>query len=197
MTRSLCGIVFATALLTGIGCSDEDPDTENTALFDQLNQSTDFRLDETSYDANQYEVATLASGGDVLTVAARGVSFTCPGGDPNKHEIERAFRADIHISNPAALSLGMPIDVGDPAAPIQAELSALAFEDPCFFWEGGAQGTVTIDSIELHGNPADNVIRGSFDLRAGEALPKCEGGEPKVIEIQWTNFEPMNASRCK
>jgi hypothetical protein len=197
--RSLSRIVCASALLACAGCSDEEPETEDAARIAQLNQNTDFRLDGTTFDVNRYEVAPLPPEGDTITLGARSMAYTCIGGDPNNQLLERAFRADIHIANPATLPLGMPVDVGDPTAPIQAELSALDFNEACQFWEGGAQGTVTIDSIELHGNPAENVIRGSFDLRAENALPvtECAEVKPRLIEIRWTNFAPINAAHCK
>jgi hypothetical protein len=197
--RSLYGIVCAAALLACAGCSNEEPNTEDAARIAQLNQNTDFRLDGTTFDVNRYEVAPLAPEGDVITLAARSMSYTCVGGDPNRQLLERAFRADIHLSNPAALPLGMPVDVGDPSAPIQAELSVLDFNKACQFWKGEAKGTVTIDSIELHGNPAENVIRGTFDLRAENAVPvpECAEVKPRLIEIRWTNFAPGNAAHCK
>lgn len=199
MMRFLYGIGCASVLFAVAGCSDAEPATEDPALIaqlNQLNQNTEFRLDGAAVEVNRYEVLTFADEANTIILAARGVAYTCAGGDPNNQLLKGGLRADLHIANPAALPLGMAVDVGAPEAPIQAVLSAVEFDDPCLFWEGSAQGTVTIDSVELHGNPAENVIRGSFDLRAEDAAPQCDGGEPKLIEIRWTSFEPTSASSC-
>jgi hypothetical protein len=197
MTRSLCGTLCSAALLALAGCSDDGLTAEEAALFDQLDQNTDFRLDGTSIDVNSYEVASLEMMDDIMTVAARSVVFTCIEGDPGRFQPETAFRADIHIGSLAALSLGTPVSVGDPSAPIQAELSIIDFNTNCLFWKGAAQGTVMITSVELRGSPSQNVVRGSFDLRAEDAQPTCSTGTTRLIEMRWDNFEPMNKRDCR
>ena len=181
-------------LLLLAGCSDEEP--ANTGMFAQLNQNTDFSLDGTSFDATRYEVFLLPSDGSVVNLAARAMSIPCVDDHQVPDKFEKAIRADLHIADLAKLPLGTPINVADPMASIHAELSALDAKEACLFWEGSAEGTVTIDSVELNGDPTKNVIRGTFDLHADEAMPKCSGGKPKLLQMRWTGFAPVNASYC-
>lgn len=183
----------AAALFVGAGSIADYADA--TAVWCRLRRSTEFRLNGSRIDVDKWQLTHLPPVDDELTIIAQGEAFACANLHDKAPDLGVSIRADIHISNFKELPLGKPIDVGDPSAPIFAELSAFALNS-CLVWAGEAQGTISINALDLGEDPAKSVLRGSFDLHTDTAMSQCASERPMPIKMRWSSFETMSQALC-
>ncbi|HLM73580.1 MAG TPA: hypothetical protein VK459_12835 [Polyangiaceae bacterium] len=187
------GFLFSAALFVAAGSTTNHADP--TEILRRLRKTTEFRLNGSHIDVDRWDLTHFPPVDDELTIVARGAAFTCANQHDKAPDLGISIRADIHISNFKELPLGKPIDVGGPSAPVVAELSAFALNG-CLVWVGEAQGTISVDALDLGEDPAKSVLRGSFDLHTDTAMSQCASERPMPIKMRWSSFETMSQAMC-